>query len=792
MDVFKLLSTHLTFIAIACAFHHGLSAAEKLGKWQNFVRMTKSDWNGDFTVKHSAMYAGTNNIRQKRTERGTESTSEQKCPKGRPSTSVDEFIACPMSFCQHTSYRCAIRCLGQESGDNCELYNCTWHHHCPYPSRGGKSTIPIEKVCDGVAQCTNSDDESFCVKPCPQKCMCTGLIISFISTPLSTLRSPFKKISFFINKIDPPLKLYVNFSDFSYLAIRGMNAIPDNFTRGLYNIQNLVLTENNISFVASDMFTHMSGLRSLSLSSNRITHLNGNIFNELSALRRLSLHKNRMKMLQADVFTGLSTLTHLNLGNNQIQILPADVFTGLSTLTHLNLGNNQIQILPADVFTGLSTLTHLNLGHNQIQILPAGVFIILSTLTHLYLHNNQIKVLPTDIFNELTALTYLYLDKNRIEILPANVFTGLSKLTHLFLNNNQINILPDDTFTGLYKLYQLSLVNNQIQTLPNYIFTGQSTLKDLSLGNNHIKSLPTDVFMGLHTLYYLSLSHNQIEILPGDIFSGLSVLSSILLNNNTLSIIPVLPSSVRLLDISFNSFTMLPAGIFSNCSQLNLLNIIGNKIDIQEHMFEGLDNLSTLLTDTPFMCCVKPPSVSDNRCLRDHKKLADCWFGDLSCKSEGDAISSCYTLIGSVALRTSLWVIGVCALIGNFAVMFYRLFIDTDNLTMSYSFFVLNLSLSDCLMGVYMIVIGIVDIYYNGVYAWNNQTWRRSTLCTTAGVLSSISSEMSTFLILLVTIDRVIVIMFPMSRLSKQNISWKQASVVSVCLWLISTTLAVI
>ncbi|XP_033759346.1 G-protein coupled receptor GRL101-like [Pecten maximus] len=298
--------------------------------------------------------------------------------------------------------------------------------------------------------------------------------------------------------------------------------------------------------------------------------------------------------------------------------------------------------------------------------------------------------------------------------------------------------------------------------------------------------------MGLHTLYELSLNQNQIEILPDDIFSGLSVLGWIFLNNNTLSIIPVLPSSVKLLDISYNSFEVLPAGTFSNCSQLNLLNIIGNKIEIQEHMFEGLNNLSTLLTDTPFMCCVKPPSVSDNRCLRDPKKLGDCWFGDVSCKSEGDAISSCYTLIGSVALRTCLWVIGVCALIGNFAVMFYRLFIDTDNLTMSYSFFVLNLSLSDCLMGVYMIVIGIVDIYYNGVYAVNNQTWRRSTLCTTAGVLSSISSEMSTFLILLVTIDRVIVIMFPMSRLSKQNISWKQASVVSVCLWLISTTLAVI
>ncbi|OWF45547.1 G-protein coupled receptor GRL101 [Mizuhopecten yessoensis] len=95
-------------------------------------------------------------------------------------------------------------------------------------------------------------------------------------------------------------------------------------------------------------------------------------------------------------------------------------------------------------------------------------------------------------------------------------------------------------------------------------------------------------------------------------------------------------------------------------------------------------------------------------------------------------------------------------------------------------------------MDVYLIIIGVVDIYYNGVYAWNDQIWRKSILCTLAGVLSSVSSEMSTFLILLVTIDRVIAIVFPLSRLSSWNISWKHALIFSVLSWIVSITLAII
>ncbi|XP_060084314.1 G-protein coupled receptor GRL101-like [Ylistrum balloti] len=353
-------------------------------------------------------------------------------------------------------------------------------------------------------------------------------------------------------------------------------------------------------------------------------------------------------------------------------------------------------------------------------------------------------------------------------------------------------LLPEGMFSDMSGIEHLELCNNKINQLSINTFYGLPFLRYLDLSNNQISVLPDAVFSGLTNLAYLNLSRNQISVLPDSVFSGLPDLMYLDLSNNLLSVLPILPASIELLDISYNNFATLPAGTFTNSSYLSTLNIIGNKLEVKQHMFEGLDNLTVLLTDTPFMCCVKPKSVPDDKCLKDPSKLMHCWFEEAACKSEGDVISSCKNLIGSDLLRVFLWIIGFCSLIGNFTVMFYRLLIDRDNITTSYSIFVLNLSMSDFLMSIYLMIIGSFDIHYRDVYAWNDQDWRNNIVCTIAGILSNISSEMSTFLILMVTIDRVIVIVFPMSRLSRRNISGKQACIISFFLWLVAITIAVI
>ncbi|OWF43947.1 G-protein coupled receptor GRL101 [Mizuhopecten yessoensis] len=485
----------------------------------------------------------------------------------------------------------------------------------------------------------------------------------------------------------------------------------------------------------------------------------------------------------------------LYLSNADLAVLPENVFRGLSELKQLDLSNNIITVLPENLFDELSKLDQLYLSDNKIAVLPDNVFNGLSELYFLALSNNKIAVLPDNVFNGTSGLFFLDLSNNKIAVLPDNVFNGLSKLYGLYLSNNKIAVLPDNVFNGTSVLAFLDLSNNKmIAVLPDNVFNGLSELYFLALSNNKLAVLPDNVFNGLSELALLDLSNNKIGVLPDSVFNGTSELRCLILSDNKIADLPSHLFSeittLSLLDLANNALTYLPDAALAN-NRLSQLNIIGNKIEVSKDIFKGLDHLSRLYTDVPFICCVKPSSVADNHCYETDKPLFDCWLSGCS-NTKGDAISSCSALVRSEVLRVCLWIIGISAFMGNLLVLFYRLFLDSDNMTRSYSFFVFNLALSDLLMGVYLIIIGVVDIYYNGVYAWNDHIWRKSILCTLAGVLSSVSSEMSTFLILLVTIDRVIVIVFPLSRLSSWNISWKKALIFSVLSWIVSITLAVI
>lgn len=64
-------------------------------------------------------------------------------------------------------------------------------------------------------------------------------------------------------------------------------------------------------------------------------------------------------------------------------------------------------------------------------------------------------------------------------------------------------------------------------------------------------------------------------------------------------------------------------------------------------------------------------------------------------------------------------------------------------------------------MGVYLLLIAAVDLHFRGVYMVHDATWRRSTLCRLAGFLSTCSSEICVFTLVVITVDRFVAIIFP-------------------------------
>ena len=157
------------------------------------------------------------------------------------------------------------------------------------------------------------------------------------------------------------------------------------------------------------------------------------------------------------------------------------------------------------------------------------------------------------------------------------------------------------------------------------------------------------------------------------------------------------------------------------------------------------------------------------------------------CEPRGDGISSRENLLENVVLRVCVWVVAVLACVGNVLVFLGRFLLREDN--QIHSFFIKNLSLADMLMGVYLVVIGSQDIKFRGEYILHDEEWRNSRECDMSGVLSTLSTEMSVLTLCIITLDRYISIMYPLS-FRKRGL--KAAYAAMGCTWLICIMLALL
>ena len=80
-----------------------------------------------------------------------------------------------------------------------------------------------------------------------------------------------------------------------------------------------------------------------------------------------------------------------------------------------------------------------------------------------------------------------------------------------------------------------------------------------------------------------------------------------------------------------------------------------------------------------------------------------------------------------------------------------------------------------------MLIIAYQNIIWQGEYFKHDNSWRRSKLCILAGVVSTLSSEVSVLTLTVITIDRLISIVFPFRF---RRMSFKIAVVSMIIVWL--------
>ena len=335
----------------------------------------------------------------------------------------------------------------------------------------------------------------------------------------------------------------------------------------------------------------------------------------------------------------------------------------------------------------------------------------------------------------------------------------IEPLEHLHVRYLDLSHAAGVDLDNIHFMEYLSHLNLSFCHLSNITLGDMPHLLTLDLSHSSLTRISSLNLTRLTGLLYLNLSNNPFVKILNDAFTallqkgGMNSLRDLVMVNMSLEVIDNKP--------------------FSPLSELEYLDIRGNPlVSYGKESLSGLTSLAEFYTDQFKLCC------------------SYFHFSMPRCHAPEDELSSCSDLLAKDFFRVFLWTFSVLAIAGNAGVLVYRLFINSSTSRSVFSVLVKNLCASDLLMGVYMMMIGVADARLKGQYVAKESEWTSSVTCTVAGFLSFVSSEVSAFIICLITLDRVLVISFPLHT----HLHLTRRLAISACclIWILGVALAAV
>ncbi|XP_062287255.1 toll-like receptor 8 [Scomber scombrus] len=272
----------------------------------------------------------------------------------------------------------------------------------------------------------------------------------------------------------------------------------------------LILSSNNLFFIAPEQFDGYGNISCLNLSRNGFSAAPiGKEFDStsLSNLKYLDLSYNKIDLAYDNAFNELKELQVLDLSYN-------DHYFKAYGITH-NL--NFLKNLPV--------LRVLNMSHNSISTLTTKQMYSRS-LTELRFEKNNLGTLWKErdgsykrLFTNLTNLTVLDISSNNIAKIPENVYELLPRnLTKLCISHNSLTDFKWDKLDGFHQLRILDLSFNSLSNVTGMNSDATHTLIFLDLSNNNIFHLDDGFLKGARSLKTLSLSYNKLTVINQSTF----------------------------------------------------------------------------------------------------------------------------------------------------------------------------------------------------------------------------------------------------------------------------------
>lgn len=359
------------------------------------------------------------------------------------------------------------------------------------------------------------------------------------------------------------------------------------------------------------------------------------------------------------------------------------------------------------------SLVNLALAYNRISYLSERTFVMAGGIKKIFLDSNQIRFVHPDAFAGLTNLSWLFLTQNKLDTFNTEVLRHSPMIKKIDLTDNNI-ILPDDTrFSPYSHIQELFLDRNRLTRVRSHWFSNMSSLHWLSLAHNQISVIEDNSFALDFKLVHLDLSANRIKHLNRLTFAS--------------------KLSIHRLVLAANPFRLLPEDTFRELPQLNSLNLKFIEFDhIERETFTQIKELEFIY----------------------FAKFRYCHYANNSrvCRPLTDGLSSAKELLAFPILKYAVWIVALVCCLGNVFVFIWRSVSPHEDQTLS--LFVRNLSIADLMMGIYLCAIGWHNEKFENNFSRHAIEWMSSWKCTAIGFLAILSSELSVFILTIITVER--------------------------------------
>ena len=311
------------------------------------------------------------------------------------------------------------------------------------------------------------------------------------------------------------------------------------------NLDTLILRNNRLKTLGSQLFRGSPKLRELSLSFNEfnVKEIAGDAFSDIGdALESLEISFGLSSPeFPETAIKPLQKLIWLALDNNGITNISKTSLYDQGELQYLNLEYNRLTSLPHDTLhqNVHKQLLDVRLSYNLIGEVRKGTFFALPRVQTIALAGNRIAKIEEEAFHHMPQLATLMLSHNHLETIELRSFAFLENLQKLELQHNRLAEFSLEAFVNCtrYPMHPLTLnvSHNRIVHLNpppiGAIFFRTPLIGYLDAGSNRLRRIPVQFLERLApALRTLDLSRNRIVSV--DHLGQLEMLQKLIISRN--------------------------------------------------------------------------------------------------------------------------------------------------------------------------------------------------------------------------------------------------------------------